>query len=119
MPTVVVILEQFLRTQRVRLNQFAPESAQKNINLEDLRPLSTPLPPLQEQKAIAAMLDSVDKAREKVCMETDMLQLLKESTADALLTGRVRNAGGNLIDEKVAGRLKFDAANSLKCRGVI
>ena len=90
MPTVVVILEQFLRTQRVRLNQFAPESAQKNINLEDLRPLSTPLPPLQEQKAIAAMLDSVDKAREKVCMETDMLQLLKESTADALLTGRVR-----------------------------
>ena len=55
-------LEYFLRTQKERLNQIAPASAQKNINLEDLRPLATPLPPPLEQQAIAAMLDAADEA---------------------------------------------------------
>ncbi len=83
-------LEYFLRTQKVRLNQLAPESAQKNINLEDLRPLATPLPSLPEQRAIAAVLDGVGAAIERNRTETNMLKLSKESTADALLTGRVR-----------------------------
>ena len=55
-------LEYFLRTQKGRLTQFAPESAQKNINLGDLRPLSTSLPSRLEQQAIAAMLDGVGEA---------------------------------------------------------
>ena len=83
-------LEYFLRTQRGRLNQFAPESAQKNINLEDLRPLSTPLPSVPEQQAIAGLLDSVDTALEQARNQTNVLQLLKESAAAALLTGRLR-----------------------------
>ena len=83
-------LEYFLRTQKGRLNQFAPESAQKNINLEDLRPLSTPLPPVPEQEAIASLLDTADLTLAEAKKERDGLQLLKESTADTLLTGRVR-----------------------------
>ena len=83
-------LEYFLRTQKGRLNQFAPESAQKNINLEDLRPLSTPLPPLPEQQAIAAALDGVDKAIEHNKSERGKMMITKAFTADALLTGRVR-----------------------------
>ena len=83
-------LEYFLRTQKVRLNQFAPESAQKNINLEDLRPLSIPLPSLPEQQAIAELLAGVDGALEQARNELKGLKLLKESTADALLTGQVR-----------------------------
>ena len=83
-------LEYFLRTQKLRLNQFAPESAQKNITLEDLRPLSVPLPPLPEQQAIAGLLDGVDVTLERARTERDGLQLLKESAADTLLTGRVR-----------------------------
>ena len=89
-----IFLEYFLRTQRVRLNQIAPESAQKNINLEDLRPLSTPLPTVPEQQAIAELLDGVDRAIERGGEERDGLQSLKASAADALLTGRVRIAGG-------------------------
>ena len=89
-----IFLEYFLRTQRVRLNQIAPESAQKNINLEDLRPLSTPLPTEPEQQAIAELLDGVDRAIERGGEERDGLQSLKASAADALLTGRVRIAGG-------------------------
>ena len=34
-----LFLEYFLRTRKSYLNELAPESAQKNINLEDLRPL--------------------------------------------------------------------------------
>ena len=86
-------LEYFLRTQRVRLNQFAPESAQKNINLEDLRPLSTLLPAVPEQQAIAELLDGVDRAIERGSEERDGLQSLKASAADALLSGRVRVGG--------------------------
>jgi restriction endonuclease S subunit len=72
------------------LNQFAPKSAQKNINLGDLRPLSTPLPSLSEQQAIAALLDAVDISVADEKKERNGLQLLKKSTADALLTVRVR-----------------------------
>ena len=83
-------LEYFLRTQKGRLNQFAPESAQKNINLEDLRPLSAPLPSRPEQQAIAAMLDGVDDAIKRAHEERSGLQSLKASASDALLSGRVR-----------------------------
>ena len=85
-----IFLEYFLRTQRGRLNQFAPESAQKNINLEDLRPLATPLPAVREQKAIASLLNAAELALEEAKRERDGLELLKGSTADAFLTGRVR-----------------------------
>ena len=83
-------LECFLRTQKERLNQIAPASAQKNINLEDLRPMAIPLPPPLEQHAIAAILDAADEATTRGREERDSLQSLKASAADALLTGRVR-----------------------------
>ena len=86
-------LEYFLRTQKERLNQLAPASAQKNINLEDLRPLATPLPPPLEQQAIAAMLDATDEATTRGREERDSLLSLKASASDALLTGRVRVGG--------------------------
>ena len=82
-------LEYFLRTQKGRLNQFVPESAQKNINLEDLRPLLTALPSRLEQQAIAAMLDGVSEVIKQTREERAGLQSLKASAADALLTGRV------------------------------
>ena len=83
-------LEYFLRTQKTRLSQFAPESAQKNINLEDLRPLSTPVPSQREQTAIAAALDGVEDLIEQARVERETRQALKESASEALLTGRVR-----------------------------
>ena len=64
--------------------------AQPNINAAEYSSLSIPLPPLPEQEAIAGLLDGVDVTLERARTERDGLQLLKESTADALLTGRVR-----------------------------
>ena len=83
-------LEYFLRTQKSRLNYFAPESAQKNINLDDLRPLLTPLPSSQEQHSIASCIDEVAETLAQVQQERERLSAMKDSTADALLTGRVR-----------------------------
>lgn len=50
-------LELFLRHKRHYLDtQAATQTAQKNINLQVLRPLAVPCPPLPEQKRIAADL---------------------------------------------------------------
>ena len=86
-------LEYFLRTRKAYLNELAPESAQKNINLEDLRPLLTPLPSPNEQQAIAATLNGVGTAVDVAQGELQGLRLMKESTADALLMGRLRVRG--------------------------
>ena len=51
-------------------------------------PLS--VPPLPEQRAITAVLDGVDMAVGLARAERDVLQSVKASAADALLTGRVR-----------------------------
>ena len=48
------------------------------------------LSPLPEQRAIAAVLDSVDATIERARQERCELRSLQASTADALLTGRVR-----------------------------
>ena len=63
---------------------------QASINQQDVSQLPFPLPTLAEQQAIVAALDGVDTAMEVAREELAGLRLLKESTADALLTGRVR-----------------------------
>ena len=83
-------LEYFLRTQKVRLNQLAPESAQKNINLEDLRPLPTPIPSMKEQVALAEVLDSIQARMELEQGIAEATISSKLAASDALLTGRVR-----------------------------
>ena len=86
-------LEYFLRTRKAYLNELAPESAQKNINLEDLRPLLTPFPHPAEQFAIAKLLNGVEASVKVVREECSRLRLLKESAAGALLAGLVRVEG--------------------------
>ena len=71
---------------RERINALG----QPKLALERIRTIQVPIPSLSEQKAIAGLLDGVDAALEGARTERDGLQLLKESTADALLTGRVR-----------------------------
>ncbi len=48
------------------------------------------LPPLMEQRAIAAVLNGVDSDIAHLHTEKEALQSLKEAAADALLTGHVR-----------------------------
>ena len=80
-----------------RIHKFAtPGVSQANINPTSLKTLVIPLPPLAEQQATADALDGVDAAIELAREELAGLRLLKESAADALLTGRGRVGNGGL-----------------------
>lgn len=51
--------EYFLRTAKTRLEDFAPATAQKNINLGILEQVAIPLPPNAELKRIVAKVDEL------------------------------------------------------------
>ena len=71
-------------------NQFRGTAGQQRVHPETLRSLPIPLPPLLEQRAIATVLASIDNAIETSQRRKDALNQLKESTAEALLTGQRR-----------------------------
>jgi type I restriction enzyme S subunit len=51
--------EYFVRTAKANLTEFAPATAQKNINLGILEMVLIPLPPLAEQHRIVARVDAL------------------------------------------------------------
>jgi len=51
--------EYFIRTAKAELMEFAPATAQKNINLSILNEVLIPLPPLPEQHRIVAKVDEM------------------------------------------------------------
>src|SRR5207248_9239773 len=59
-PHNVRFVELSIRRAKHVLDARAPQSAQKNINLEDLRPLMIALPSPAEQDAIAHVYDAYD-----------------------------------------------------------
>src|SRR4030042_4505887 len=59
-------VEFFTRTARSNLDQFAPATAQKNINIEILSDVAVPLPPLAEQKEIVHRVEAMFKLAEAV-----------------------------------------------------
>ena len=61
-----------------------------SINSTQLKSMRIPLPMLQEQQAVVGALDAVDARIKATRAERAALQSSKASTADALLTGRVR-----------------------------
>ncbi|MBK5205468.1 MAG: restriction endonuclease subunit S [Polaromonas sp.] len=81
--------EYFVRTAKVNLLEFAPATAQKNINLEILNAVLIPLPPLAEQYRIVARVDSLmalcDQLEAQLTTtQTDSRRLL-EAVLDAAL----------------------------------
>ena len=85
-------LESCTRSQFCRrwVESMFRAGAQPNINAAEYSSLLVPLPSVEEQQAIAGLLDGVDVTIDEVKRERDGLELLKESTSDALLTGRGR-----------------------------
>jgi type I restriction enzyme S subunit len=54
-----LFVEFFIRTVKADLAAFAPATAQKNINLETLRVVHVPCPPLAEQEAIVNCIETI------------------------------------------------------------
>ena len=61
-----------------------------NLSVGSLGSMSLPFPPINEQDSIVNTIRSLSRSIELAGEEEAGLRLLKESTADALLTGRVR-----------------------------
>lgn len=86
-------LKIFLDTQRSNLVNYAPQNAQKNINLQVLKPLEILLPPLPEQKKTAVILSTWDRAIEGTERLLANSQQQKKALMQQLLTAKRRLPG--------------------------
>lgn len=87
-------LEMCIAAAKPGLEARAPQSAQRNINLQDLRPLPIPVLAREEQDRIA---EAWEAGAERIASERSSLhalQQLRAGLADDLLTGRVRTVPG-------------------------
>lgn len=53
-------LELMMRTHKKHLNDTAPQMAQKNINVEILKPVKIPVPDLETQKTLVAEIEILE-----------------------------------------------------------
>jgi len=83
--------EYFVRTAKGKLLEFAPATAQKNINLAILNEVLVPLPPLAEQRRIVTKVDELMVLCDEtesclVAAATSRLELLEANLAEAFPT---------------------------------
>ncbi|HEX9667811.1 MAG TPA: restriction endonuclease subunit S [Thermodesulfobacteriota bacterium] len=82
-----------------RFEAISTGSTFKAVRKNDLESFELPIPPLPEQKKIAEILSTVDKAIEKVDEDIEKTQRLKRGLMQELLTGR-----WNPVDSRQARR---------------
>jgi type I restriction enzyme M protein len=68
-------LELIMRTKRQYLNDIAPQAAQKNINIEILKDVKIPLPPLSEQLEIVS---AIEKEQQLVNANKKLVAIMEE-----------------------------------------
>lgn len=83
-------LKNVLDTKRDELDSQSTQNAQKNINLQVLKPLLIRTPPLLEQKMIAQILSTWDKAIATTEQLLNNSQKQKKALMQQLLTGKKR-----------------------------
>ena len=91
--------EYFVRTAKANLLEFAPATAQKNINLEILTQVLIPLPPLAEQHRIVTKVDELmvlcDQLESQLTVtDKDSRQLLEAVLHEALAPALAEAANG-------------------------
>ena len=86
-------LEFFIRTEKDELESFAPATAQKNINLQVLSGMATPLPPLAEQRRIVAEVERrvsvIQQAEATVEASLARAERLRQSILKQAFSGRL------------------------------
>lgn len=84
--------EYFVRTAKANLLEFAPATAQKNINLEILESMLIPLPPLNEQRRMVAKIDELMILCDQVELSLEALDQHVATLFDALIHKAVERA---------------------------
>ena len=80
--------EYFVRTAKANLTEFAPATAQKNINLGILEMVLIPLPPLAEQHRIVAKVDELMA----LCSQLEASLTTTDTTRSKLLNALLHEA---------------------------
>jgi type I restriction enzyme S subunit len=83
-------LELCIRRRKAWFEARAPQTAQKNINLEDLRPLPVPAPSIREQEIIAEIYENIDHSLATSEIEVGKHRQQKHGLMHDLLTGCVK-----------------------------
>ncbi|MEM7419745.1 MAG: restriction endonuclease subunit S [Pseudomonadota bacterium] len=84
-----------------RIDYLAPQAAQKNINVEFLKPLTLYLPSLDEQQKIAEFLSTVDKKITLLKEKYALLEQYKKGVMQKLFKQEIRfkdDSGNNFPD---------------------
>lgn len=89
-PSTARWVEMCIHRCKPRLEAAAPQSAQKNINLEDLRPLAVPDVPVEDQRRFGTIYEESCRATVAERDRLAKLITLRAGLADDLLSGRVR-----------------------------
>lgn len=79
-----------LKNSKEYFDSQSTQNAQKNINLQVLRPFAFGMPPLAEQVRIAGYLSSLDNKLEALTTKQTHYQSLKRGLMKKLLTGQWR-----------------------------
>ena len=74
----------------MEVRKYTKGSAQPGLNLADVERMRVVMPPLPEQRKIAAILSSVDGAIGRSASKKRQLQQTKAGLLQDLLTGKVR-----------------------------
>lgn len=87
---VTEFAEFFMRTVRNDLSQFAPATAQKNINIAILNEVAVPLPPLSEQLEIVHRVDALFKLADAIEKRVAAATARTEKLTQAILAKAFR-----------------------------
>lgn len=74
---------------KVELERVRQGTTFDAIGKKDIANLTISIPPIDQQRKIAEVLDSIDDCLDGLRAERDSMLVLKRSVADSLLTGRV------------------------------
>jgi type I restriction enzyme, S subunit len=86
-------LREFLVLQKSSLDRQATQNAQKNINLQHLRPMQIAVPPADEQHDIGRCIQAMNDSISENGLELANWKALKSALMFDLLTGRKRVTG--------------------------